>query len=458
MTRSDKPTVRRQFLKAAGAAGITALAGCNGDGGDGDGGGGDTTAVGDGGSGGKTIDLLYFSGQSTQEHRDNFKQIVKAWGDETGNTVNIQSIGQAGQMAQKSRTQIESGEAPDIIMLNALPLQTFAAEGFLEPIDDYLSKADFSMDDFVRRKPLMASRDGKHWGVPCMSGHWGVLYYNADVMREAGYDPMEPNWKDWDSWLEVGRGIKKEVGINPIGMVGADNIHTTVQWSGFYFTSGERSWLKIPEGDDSPPWENLEETMLDKQPGLDAGKLVERAVKDELVPEGAVNMTGADMRELLKASQTWSYQSGSWVANGFKEQDPGIDWGVHWNPQHPDGGPAGFSGGWFWVVPSDSQKKDTAWDLAARLSTVESQKKYTQLPPARIKGVEDHFEGFKDGLGRDVGHIFTEELKNTGFPTIHKKAPDMWNKHRSEIQNIFLGKKSGEQAMKDAASAIEESF
>ncbi|MFC7027081.1 hypothetical protein ACFQH8_05375 [Halomicroarcula sp. GCM10025710] len=57
---------------------------------------------------------------------------------------------------------------------------------------------------------------------------------------------------------------------------------------------------------------------------------------------------------------------------------------------------------------------------------------YAGLPPILTDGLENVFEGFQDGLGRDVGDIFVEEILNASFPTIHPNQGRMWSAQREE--------------------------
>lgn len=445
---------RRSFLTATGAAGVTLLAGCSGSedtGGTSTNGdsGGSQTGTSSGNAGGESINLSinWFTGQATDKNIQAFKDALTAFEEQTGHTVEMNGISQAGQVINKTQTAVQAGSPPNLALVPAGGIMSMAANDFLEPIGERIDSAKtFDRSDIVRQRKFdISSSNGKTYGLPVMSGHWGSLYYNPDMLEKAGYDPENPNFRTWPEFLDVARDVRDAVDVKPIGLSGADHIQTTVQWSGFYHTTGEDSWLNEDQSD----------TLLDKQPGIDTAKFTETAVKDGLVPDGVVNMNGINLRELFKSEQIFAYQTGSWEKAILDEQSD-VNYGITYNPQHPDGRPSGFSGGWFFVIPKGAENQDATWKLVEHLMQLKHINEYAQLPPILTDGLKTTFDGFKDGLGRDVGDIFIEEIKNAAFPTIHNNQSKMWSAQREEYQHILLQNKTAEQAMSDLGDRVRD--
>lgn len=434
---------RRKFISAAGAAGITAFAGCSG---------GDASedeegaSTGDDGGEGVSLSINMFTGQATDKNIQAFEDAVAEFEEQTGHTVDINGIAQAGQVINQTQTAVQAGDPPNLAFVPAGGLLAMIQNDFLEPVGDRINSAKtFDRSDFTReRKFDIASLGGDTiYGVPAMSGHWGSLYYNPDMLEQAGYDPMEPNFRTWPEFLDVARDVRDAVGVKPIGLSGADHIQSTVQWSGIFHTTGNDSWLN----------EDHSDTVLDAQPGIETAEFVQEAVEDDLVPDGVVNMNGIDLRELFKAEEIFAYQTGSWE-KGILDEESDVNYGITWNPQHPDGRPSGFSGGWFFTIPKGAEDQDEAWNLVEHLMKVENISEWAQLPPILTDGLENTFDGFQDGLGRDVGDIFIEEILNASFPTIHGNQGKMWSAQRQEYQQLLLGEKNAEQAMSDMGGKI----
>ncbi|MFC7157523.1 ABC transporter substrate-binding protein [Halomarina halobia] len=440
-TTNNNRVDRRRFISATGAAGVTLLTGCTGgsDGGSNGGGNGD---------GGVSLTINMFTGQATDKNIKAFEEAVAAFEEQTGYSVKIKGIAQAGQVINQTQTAVQAGSPPNLAFMPAGGLLGMITNDFLEPVGDRIDSAKtFSRSDFTReRKFDIASLGGEEiYGVPAMSGHWGSLYYNPDMLEQAGYDPKKPNFKTWPEFLDVARDVKDATGVKPIGLSGADHIQTTVQWSGFFHTTGRDSWLTDDKSD----------TVLDSQPGIDAAKFAQTAVEDGLVPDGIVNMNGIDLRELFKSEKLFAYQTGSWEKAILDEQSD-VNYGITWNPQHPDGRPSGFSGGWFFTIPKGAEHQDEAWSLIEHLMKVENISKWAQLPPILTDGLKNTFDGFQDGLGRDVGDIFVKEILNAAFPTIHANQGKMWAAQRQEYQQLLLGQKNADQAMGDLADKVRD--
>lgn len=427
-----RSTRRRRFIKSAGAASVVALAGCSGNPGD----------SGDG----VTLDIIWFNGQATDTNLNAFDDAVEAFEEETGHTVEVTKTGQVGQIINQVQTGVEAGDPVNVAAIPAGACQTLANQEIIIPLDSYIDSADsIQREEIPRGKFDISTRDGTTYAVPIMSGHWGSLFYNANMLEEAGYDPMNPEFETWPEFIQVAKDVKDAVGVQPIGFSGADHIHTTVQWSGFYHTTGRKSWLNDDKSD----------TWLDKEAGVSTAQFTQTAVEEDLLPQGTPNTNANGLRELFKSEELFAYQVGGFENAILKEQTD-LDFGITWNPQAPDGEPSGFSGGIFYALPEGSSNQDEAFALVEHLMELEYLNEYAQLPPVRPNGLEDFFEGTTDGLGRDVSNIFIEEVANSGFPTIHINQGKMWEAQRTEVQNIILQNKTAEEAMGDLADRIRE--
>jgi ABC-type glycerol-3-phosphate transport system substrate-binding protein len=388
-----------------------------------------------------------FTGQTTDENLQAFDDTIASFEDQTGHTVNASGIAQAGQIINQTRTAVEGGNPPNVAAIPAGGILGMIDNDLLEPVGERLDNSDqLDRSDFTReRKFDIASLNGDTvYGIPFMSGHWGSLYYNADMLEDTGYDPMEPNFKTWPEFMEVANEVKDAVGVQPVGFSGADHIHSTVQWHGFFATTGTGSWLN----------EDQSSTVLNEDQGISTAQVTQQAVDDDLLPDGVVNQNALDFRELFKSEQLFAYQTGSWEAAALRESD--VNWGITYNPQAPNGEASGFSGGWFFIIPRGADNVDESWQLIEHLMQVENLSAYAGLPPILTDGLENVFDGFQDGLGRDVGDIFVEEILNASFPTIHPNQGRMWERQREELQQLLLGNKNAEQAMNDLDSAITD--
>lgn len=450
---------RRTFIKEGVIAGTgIGLAGCLGGGPQSQssqGGKNGSGQQGTGLQGSGTLEILWFPGQLSQKNQDALKQFFSDWENGSGWTIQTSTASQASGLVQQARSRFEAGDGFDLIMCPGLGLMDFANRGYLAPLNDQFQDAPFSPDDFSSAKLLNTFVhgegffDGKIWGVPLMAGHWGSLFYNASVFKEAGYDPMNPQkyLTTRKDMLNVGRTIKQETGIHPFGFSGADHIHTAVQFYALYFSSlSKKGQTLINNGSLS----------LSEGPGLEVAQFYDTLQKENLFPQGVSANNAIDMRNLFTSDQTAMYHIGSWEASILRENTD-MEWGVTYLPKPSNGTHAGFTGGWAWVVGQNAPMKPT-WDLVKYLTTPERQNKIAGLPPALQKGLEMRFKGFKDGLGRDVGDVFIDEINNSGFPAIDPSYSSVNETIISQVQKVILGDSSPKSAMETAEKRISNTL
>lgn len=445
---------RRSFLKVTGAAGAIALAGCSGDNGptpadgssptDTEAGGG---TAGDPSSSGESLELWVFGGQSASEYDENRQEFISQWEDETGHTVNTTRT-PFGQMLDRIQTSMRAGEGPDITQSTVVWTPLLASNDWLAPLTDRINGSDIQQDDFFPQIWRAANLNDEMYGVPINVGSWGLWYYNADMIEEAGYDPMEPEFmRTWDQILDVAPDVKEANEKAPIGIVGADKAGLSVQYTGLFCTSGNNTWLN----------EEQSSSLLNEDPGLRTAQYYQSLTEEDLLPSGVTNVDQNQMRQLFLNEEIAMYQVGSWERDIIEEQSD-IRYGITYLPKMPGGRTSMFGGGFHWVVNQSSDVKDAAWEFITEMTRPEVLLETQSLPPALQEATEQRFDGWTDGLGRDVGHVQLEQMRNAGGFPVHPNTASMNETYRPELQQVLLGNKTAEEAMNDADETITNEY
>ncbi|WP_224337647.1 substrate-binding domain-containing protein [Haloprofundus halobius] len=179
---------RRRFLQAAGAtgiAGLTGLAGCFGLG-------GGSGSGGSGGNGGGDMELSYWTlfgggdGEVMKAIIDRFND-EQPLGDEI--TINRQRTPWDDHY-DRLFTSMTGGEAPDMAISHATYLRRF--QDTLTTIDDYVTT-----DDYVQSILDSCMLEGSQYAIPIDSHPLG-LYYNMDILNEAGVEPPFENFSEFE--------------------------------------------------------------------------------------------------------------------------------------------------------------------------------------------------------------------------------------------------------------------
>ncbi|MCC2255755.1 extracellular solute-binding protein [Ruminococcus sp. CLA-AA-H200] len=197
---------------------VMGLSACGSSGGSGSDSGGEAS----GGDSGEGIELVV-SHYYLEEERDSnasgdtFLTMVEQYEEEHPDvTVTQQTMSQA-DFTTKIQAQAAANELPDVFMVKGSWVQNFVDNGVLAPMDDYL--AEYEYTDTFRSDAFDASTvDGKIYGIPNQLSMTSVVYYNAELWAEAGYDEFPTTWDD----LFAANEKFKEMGISTFSLGNKD--------------------------------------------------------------------------------------------------------------------------------------------------------------------------------------------------------------------------------------------
>ncbi len=112
------------------------------------------------------------------------------------------------QYFQKVAIALTSGSGVDVFDVDSPLVASYVAQEALLPLDEYIDKNDWA--DVVEVERATATVGGKIYSLPWSSSSQG-LYYNVDMLHEAGIQPAtgpEDRWT-WEQTLEAARKLTK---------------------------------------------------------------------------------------------------------------------------------------------------------------------------------------------------------------------------------------------------------
>ncbi len=211
---------------------------------------------------------------------------------------------------------LTAGKGPDIIHLRAYGgLETFAAPGFLAPLDfDRVPELKrFALQTIVGAR---ARKDGKIYGVP-FATQTLVVFYNKKIFRENNLSVP----KTWDAFLNAMKALKDK-GITPVANGGKEG-WTLEVLSGVIapnFYGGTTFYEAVTRGQTTfrdPTYTNALAKMLDLRPYM---------------PQGFMGVDYATMQQLFLNEQAAMFMGGAWEIGFFKAQNKNLDFGVFASP------------------------------------------------------------------------------------------------------------------------------
>lgn len=318
-------------------------------------------------------------------------------------------------LKQKLLSSIASGKGPGVVSIDTADMAQYVEAGALQPLDDFYSKDLMDDQNLVKTAVDATELGGKKYGIP-LNFFSEMLYWNKDMLKEAGYDAPPATWAEFAE-MAPKLTIDKDKDGTPEQYAIAMGDHDTVPmippllWN----TGGG---VVSDDGKTS---------LLDDPATIAAMKFWVKQIKDDKV--SPIGMNGPDSDKLFQTGKAAMELCGPWVAPAIA--DAGINFGV----ARTFAGPAArtsLAGTVSFTVPtsaSDAQK-DAAYTFAAYWNGREQQAKYaseTGFPPTR-------------------SDITADEIKDNPYPAIfgdpavtgESRVYLAGVKNGSEIQNTVL--------------------
>jgi len=390
----------------------------------------------------KELTIWVFSGQEAAKYGEALQRIIAEFEKQhPGFTVKLATTPYT-EYLDRIVTAVRGGRGPDIIQNDVIWTPMLANEGFLLNLDKYWAKAPFKEEDFFEASIRTCKWNGSLYGVPQMDGHWGLIFYNKDLMAEAGFDPDFPPITYWDEFVEVAKALTKpEKGQYGYAVMGAKDEGISVTWGGWYATTGAKSWLN----------EDKTKAIVNSPNGVRAAKFkTDLALVHKVSPPGVVNWDQWDNRSLFETGKLAMYMVGTWEVDILKEEAPDINFSFTYLPRPRDGVISACYGGWNWSININSKYPDVAWDFIEMVTTVDNQDAISSLPPALIKASKRRFSTW------EKGYIVLDQILGSIPRPVHPRYPEMSRVMQIGIQSILMGEKTAQEAMDWVAEEINK--
>ena len=325
----------------------------------------------------------------------------------------------------------------DIVLMDCIWPAEFAAAGFILDVSDKIS-ADMKKDIWPGALESVTYK-GKLYGMPWLNDIV-YFYYNEDLLKKAGYDKPP---KTYTEMTEMAYAAKKKGVVEyPFVETFHQDEGMTISFSYFLLARGG----KMFDAEDKPAFNSPE--------GLETLNWIVKGMKDGLFNPSSTESGYEEVRNTFSQgsslfSENWAYQLN--MANDPKESK--IAGNAKIAPLPGEKLPsATINGGMGLAITADSKNPDAAWQYMLYISSKEVQKKYAQnaLPiwmslfddPDLVKMQPELIPVSKEAY---------KYLQNRPLIPFYSEATKVISR---EFQTAVLGKKTPEQALKDAETEI----
>jgi len=251
------------------------------------------------------------------------------------------------QMLEQITIGNASGTLSDVLGVNPPWLSDFIKQGIVEPLDTYIAKDNFDVNQLANRLII----DNKQWIFPVTTFLY-PMYYNVDHFREAGLTEAP---KNWDEFIAYARKLtvssKNQYGwVIPLGLANPNGAqHEILSWA---WSGGNRA-LK----DGLPNMDN---------PGVKAAvNHVVTLHKEGLLVPGAFTKVEQEKVEDFSSGRASMMISSMAHINLLRQRNANLNFDIFMVP-----GPAGYTGkpglsmaGWWIGMSQKGKNKDAAFKL-----------------------------------------------------------------------------------------------
>lgn len=393
---------------AAAAAAALALAGCGGGGGDE--GGGDASSL-------SILDYYDNEPDSTL-----VQEALDACAETVGVTIERETV-PGPDLIQTVLQRAQSKTMPDVLMLDNPDVQEIAATGGLTP----LSTFDIDTSPFTQSILDAATYEGEVYGLGPAVNTLG-LFYNVDVLEEAGIEPPTT----WDELKESAAALTE-----------GDQYGVAFSAIADY----EGAWQFLPF-----MWTNGgEETDLDSPENAEALQLWVDLIEAGSASAGTVNWSQGDVKDQFVAGKAAMMVNGPWQIPAMADTD--FEWDSVLLPVSEEGtDPVAPLGGELWTVP-ETGKPDVQAKAAEFVECMSSEEISLSIAESRylVPTRTDLIDGYVSEEPEMAA--FGEQIKTARARTaeLGEEWPEAATVIYNAVQLAVTGEASADEAFAKAA-------
>jgi multiple sugar transport system substrate-binding protein len=275
----------------------------------------------------------------------------------------------------KLMTAVRGGTGPDVYHLDRFIVAQRAADGLLQDLSGL--GADAVMENYIDFARAEATFNGKPYALP-FDTDARVLYYNKQMIADAGFDPAELDTANgpvtWERIAEIAAALNVKDDSGNYSQMGF------VPWAnqGWHYTYGF-SW--------GGTFYDAETCAVapNQQQVVDAFAWVQDYCEG-LGPEQVNAFAGPSMQPGFAAQEhpfilgKLAMQiTGDWFIAQMAQYAPDMDYGITWMPVPKAGDPSvTWAGGWSVVMPQGAKEPEKAWQFMQWMAGADGQRIYTK--------------------------------------------------------------------------------
>jgi len=398
----------------------------------------------------EVVEIVFWHSMSNPVDKKSIEESVAKF-NETHPNIKVKVVLVPGTETEvtKLMTAVAAGTGPDVYYLDRFTVAQRAHQGVLECLEDYLVQLGVDVKELKSKyfdfAIAEATYNGKLYALP-----WDtdvrVLYYNKKLFKKAGLDPDKPpvTIDELDEYAEK-LTIIKNGRIEQLGFV---------PWfqQGWHYTWGWAFGGKFYD-------EKMQKLCFADDPKIIASFKWQKKYADKYGMKniGAFESayTGANLNPFL-AGKLAMVVDGNWFLAQIRTFAPkDFEFGIAPIP-YPVYGEAGstWAGGWSLVIPKGAKHPKEAAEFILYMAT-EGQVKYA-IDTYHLPTYKEAIPGLVKA--DPMQKYFAELLPKAHCRPVIPVGALLWDKLTEARDYILWGKKTVEQALRDAQEEVQEAL
>lgn len=378
---------------------------------------------------------------------EKLEPVIAKFEEETGAKVNMELYAHSDYLEMLQVKLPSESDDYDVIGVDVPLVASYATKGWIAPIDSYFT--DDEKAQFASSALDAGSWDGVFY-CPAMNSSSQLLWYNTELLDEAGVEVPESSVENRLTWEQVVDMAKKTLevvdpdGTKGIGGIAFEQVSRTYQMNQIPNSLGGKNI-----GDDG----YTAQGVINDDAWIEGATWYQNLFKDGIALQG---FTADDTGSFFQAGKIVFLIGGTWTANNCKNEEMDT-YGYAPVPAfegHEDqvGTP---TGSWHFGIPVNAKNKDLAAEFIKYMSIGEGNELWLEANgdvPATIAGAD---KIMNDENAEEYMKIAAYESSNTAVP---RALTPGYTEYDTIIQNTWEDIKNGSdvtESLNNAAEKIE---
>lgn len=330
----------------------------------------------------------------------------------------------------------------DVICVDAPMVAAYSVRGYLKPLDEYFTEEEIAQ--YTDAMVTASTWDGQFMAAP-MNNSSQLLWYNADYLKQAGYDSLSTDPENRITWEELVTIAEDVVNtVDPTGEKGISGIN-------FDQVGLVYQMLQLPNSMGAPSLGSDGFTVkgvLDSQGWLDALHFYQDISDSGLAARG---LTYNDVLSNFVAGNIFCIIGGTWTASSAEEA--GLNYAYTYSPcfEGHEEEVATPTDSWHIGINAYSQNPDGAADFIKYITLGEGEQwnRAAGNVPSTKAGLEEVLSG-------DYGEVMAMaayEAQNTAYP---RPVTPAFSEYETAVNALFEDVRSGANVEDSVQNTIEK--